>query len=119
MNNDFLRHGKEYPSDVPSMVTWLLKRRGGGNSNDKEDANTDGVLTSLTHASFIQKRDKKRMKCVHCGKTGHLAWDCYSLTPSERGEYRAWQSTHGSDESSVGSNASSRSGAGESCKHKE
>ena len=28
MNNDFLRHGKEYPSDVSSMVTWLLKRRG-------------------------------------------------------------------------------------------
>ena len=51
------------------------------------------------------------MKCVHCGKTGHLAWDCYSLTPADRGEYRAWQSTHGSDEFSVGSNASSRSEA--------
>ena len=55
MNNDFLRHGKEYPSDVPSMVTWLLKRRGGGSSNDKEDANTDGVLTSFAQMSFIQK----------------------------------------------------------------
>ena len=51
------------------------------------------------------------MKCVHCGKTGHLAWDCYSLTPAERGEYRDWQSTRGSDGSSVGSNASSRSEA--------
>ena len=51
------------------------------------------------------------MKCKHCGKTGHLAWDCYSLTPAERGEYQSWQSKHGSDDSSVGSNASSRSGA--------
>ena len=36
MNNDFLRHGKEYPADVSSMVTWLLKRRGNA-SNKKED----------------------------------------------------------------------------------
>ena len=28
MNNDSLRHGKEYPGDVSSMVTWLLKRQG-------------------------------------------------------------------------------------------
>ena len=26
LNNDFLRHGKEYPADVSSMVTWLLKQ---------------------------------------------------------------------------------------------
>ena len=26
MNNDFMHHGKEYPGDVPSMLTWLLKR---------------------------------------------------------------------------------------------
>ena len=44
MNNDFLRHGKEYPSDVPSMVTWLLKRRGKASSK-KEDDTTDRVVT--------------------------------------------------------------------------
>ena len=32
MNNDFLRHGKEYPTDVSSMVTWLLRRRGKASS---------------------------------------------------------------------------------------
>ena len=111
MNNDFLRNGKEYPSDVPSMMTWLLKRRGGGSSNEREDATSDGVLTSFAQMSFIQRRDRKKMKCAHCGKTGHLAWDCYSLTPAERGEYRAWQSTCGSNECSVGSNASYRSEA--------
>ena len=25
MNNDFLRHGKEYPSTVQAMVVWLTK----------------------------------------------------------------------------------------------
>ena len=34
MNIDFFRHGKEYPADVSSMVTWLLKRR--GNSSNKK-----------------------------------------------------------------------------------
>ena len=27
-----------------------------------------------------------KKKCVHCGKDGHLASDCYSLTPAERAE---------------------------------
>ena len=45
MNNDFLRHGKEYPGDVLSMVTWLLKRRGGNNTNYREDAATGGVTS--------------------------------------------------------------------------
>ena len=48
------------------------------------------------------------MKCVHCGKDGHLASDCYSLTPAERADYREWQSIRRSD-SSVRSNGSSRS----------
>ena len=44
LNNDFLRHGKEYPHDVPSMVTWLIKRRGKASSK-KEDDTTDGLVT--------------------------------------------------------------------------
>ena len=42
LNNDFLRHGKEYPGHVSSMMTWLLKRRGNA-SNKKEDDTTVGV----------------------------------------------------------------------------
>ena len=106
MNNDFLRHGKEYPGDVSSMVTWLLKRHGGSSANPREDATTDGVLTS-----FAQFRSKSKMKCAACGKQGHLAWDCYSITPAERAEYREWQSIGRGDDSSVGSNGSSKSGA--------
>ena len=73
MNNDFLRHGKEYPTDVSSMVTWLLKRRGKA-SNKKEDDTTDGVVTS-----FAQVTPKRKKKCVHCGKDGHL---CTTLKAS-------------------------------------
>ena len=105
MNNDFLRHGKEYPGDLSSMVTWLLKRRGGNSANPREDASTDGVLTS-----FAQVRSKSKMKCAACGRQGHLAWDCYSITPAERAEYREWQSIRRSDDSSVGSSGSSKSG---------
>ena len=47
---------------------------------------------------------------MHCGKEGHLASDCYSLTPAERAEYKEWQSVRKSDDSSVSSNDSSRSG---------
>ena len=50
MNNDFLRHGKEYPSDVSSMVTWLLKRHGKASSK-KEDDTTDGVVTSFAQVT--------------------------------------------------------------------
>ena len=109
MNNDFLRHGTEYPGDVSSMVTWLLKRRGGNNTNFREDASSDGVLTSFAQ---VAPRKKSQKKCAACGRDGHLAWDCYSITPAERGQYRQWQSTRGNDDSSVGSNNSSRSGAG-------
>ena len=108
MNNDFLRHGKEYPTDVSSMVTWLIKRRGKA-SNKKEDDTTDGVVTSFAQVSFGESKRKK--KCVHCGKEGHLASDCYSLTPAERAEYKEWQSVRRRDDSSVSSNGSSRSEA--------
>ena len=54
MNNDFLHHGKEYPSDVSSMVTWLLKRRGNA-SNKKEDDTTDGILTSFCATTAVTK----------------------------------------------------------------
>ena len=56
MNNDFMRHGKEYPGDVSSMLTWLLERRG-NTSNNKEDDTTDGVLTS-----FAQVRSKLKKR---------------------------------------------------------
>ena len=108
MNNDFLRHGTEFPGDVSSMVTWLLKRRGGTNTNYREDATTDGILTSFAQ---VAPRRKSQMKCAACGRQGHLAWDCYSITPAERAEYRQWQSARRSDDdSSVGSNVSSQSG---------
>ena len=51
-----------------------------------------------------------KKKCVHCGKDGHLASDCYSLTPAERAKYKEWQSVRKSNDSSVSSNDSSRSG---------
>ncbi len=107
MNNDFLRHGTEFPGDVSSMVTWLLKRRGGTNTDYREDAATDGVTS---FAQVNPRRNSEKM-CAACGKEGHLAWDCYSITPAERAKYKQWQSTRGDDDSSVGSNASSRSGA--------
>ena len=98
----------EFPGDVSSMVTWLLKRHGGTNTNTREDATTDGVLTSFAQ---VAPRKKSQMKCVACGRQGHLAWDCYSITPAERAEYKQWQSARRSDDdSSVGSNVSSRSG---------
>ena len=102
-NNDYLRHGKEYPQDVSSVVTWLLKRRG-NSSNKKEDDTTDGIMTS-----FAQVKFNRKMKCVHCGKDGHLASDCFSLTPTERAKYREWQSICRTDDSTVSSNSSSRS----------
>ena len=37
MNNDYLRHGKEYPATVQAMVVWLTKRRGGDKSQTKVD----------------------------------------------------------------------------------
>ena len=69
-------------------------------------SNTDGILTS-----FAQFKSKRKKKCVHCGRDGHLASDCFDLTPSERAEYREWQSVRRSDDSSVSSNASSKSEA--------
>ena len=78
MNNDYLRHGKEYPSSVQAMVVWLSKRRG-GTSKAKEDDATDGVT------SFAQI---DRIECWHCQKKGHFNWDCPSATAKQREEYR-------------------------------
>ena len=87
------------------MMTWLLKRHGNA-SNKKEDGTIDGVLTSFAQVNF-----KRKKKCENCGKSGHLAWDCFSLNPAERAEYQSWQSVHGDDDSSIGSSGSSRSEA--------
>ena len=57
MNNDFLRHGKEYPGDVSSMVTWLLKRRGKA-SNKKGDDTTDGIVTSFAQVKQVQAKEE-------------------------------------------------------------
>ena len=46
MNNDFMQQWKEYPADVSSMMTWLLKRCG-NTSNNKEDNTADGVMIGL------------------------------------------------------------------------
>ena len=41
LNNDYMPHGKEYPQDVQSMLTWLLKRRGSGGKSKKEEDSAD------------------------------------------------------------------------------
>ena len=71
------------------------RKRTQGRFNKKEDDTTDGIVTS-----FAQVAPTRKMKCVHCGKEGHLASDCYSLTPAERAEYKEWQSVRKSDDSS-------------------
>ena len=48
MNNDFLRHGKEYPTDVSSMVTWLLKRCGKASSKKEDGWCSDQFCSSDT-----------------------------------------------------------------------
>ena len=58
-----------------------------------------------------QVRSKSKMKCAACGRQGHLAWHCYSITPAEQAEYKEWQSIRRRDDSSIGSNSSSRSEA--------
>ena len=61
LNNDFKQHGKEYPTDIQSMMTWLMKRRGSGGPSKKEDDNSDDVI------SFAQIQ-KDRIKCHNCGE---------------------------------------------------
>ena len=79
MNNDYLRHRKEYPTSVEAMVVWLTKRRGGGTSQQKIDDATDGVT------SFAQI---DRIVCKHCQMKGHYAWDCYKATAKQKEDYR-------------------------------
>ena len=79
MNNDYLRHGKEYPASVQSMVVWLTKRRGGDKSQAKEDDATDGVT------SFAQM---DRIVCRHCQEPGHFNWDCPKASARQRQSYR-------------------------------
>ena len=81
MNNDYLRHGKEYPSTVQAMVVWLSKRRGGASKSKLDDA-TDGVT------SFAQI---DRIVCKHCQGTGHFNWDCPKASARQRENY--WQAS--------------------------
>ena len=107
LNNDYMRHDKEYPQDVQSMLTWLLKRRGNGGKSKKEDDSADGVT------SFAQIRQIDRIKCRSCGVRGHFGWECPNLTPQEQAKYRSKKSKN--NDSNVGSNGSSRSdGSGSS-----
>ena len=106
LNNDYLRHGKDYPNTVQAMVVWLSKRRGNGTSQVKEDDAADGVT------SFAQF---ERVVCRHCQGSGHFNWDCPKATAKQRDRYREISEQRKfqrqqDDESSVGSNASSRSG---------
>ena len=96
MNNDYLRHGKEYPSTVQAMVVWLTKRRGGKTSLLKVDDASDGV-TSFAQIDCIV--------CKHCQGTGHFAWDCFKATARQREQYRQMSSKF-SDDLSVGSEGS-------------
>ena len=105
MNNDYLRHGKEYPSTVQAMVVWLSKRRGGTAKSKLDDA-ADGVT------SFAQM---DRIVCKHCQDTRHFNWDCpkasakqrdnYRQVSCEREQYRQEQNKF-SDDSSIESNGS-------------
>ena len=105
MNNDYLRHGKEYPASVQAMVVWLTKRRGGDKSQAKEDDATDGVT------SFAQL---DRIACNHCQEKGHFNWDCPKATTKQRENYKRISQERSqarfSDDSSVGSDRSSNSG---------
>ena len=106
MNNDYLRHGKEYPATVQAMVVWLSKRRGSA-SRAKLDVATDGVT------SFAQIDN---IVCRHCQDTGHFNWDCPKASASQRDKYRElsqkrdhYRQDKSSDDSSVGSNGSGSS----------
>ena len=77
MNNDYLRHGKEYPSTVQAMVVWLTKQRGGTSKSKLDDA-TNGVT------NFAQL---DRIVCRHCQGTGHFAWDCFKASAKQREQY--------------------------------
>ena len=78
MNNDYLRHGKEYPTTVQAMVVWLTKCRGGTSKSKLDDA-SDGVT------SFAQL---DRIVCKHCQEPGHFNWDCPKATAKQRENYR-------------------------------
>ena len=98
MNNDYLRHGKEYPTTVQAMVVWLTKRRGGTSKSRQDDA-SDGVT------SFAQI---DRVECWHCQKKGHFNWDCPEATTQQREEYKQLsisrsQARRRHDDSSIGS----------------
>ena len=99
LNNDYIRHGKAYPADVQSMMTWLMKRRGNGGSSNKEDDATDGVT------SFIQRSQGQRdhIKCRNCGVYGHFADECPSLSEQEKARIRSAKWRRGSDDESVSS----------------
>ena len=105
MNNDYLRHGKEYPASVQAMVVWLTKRRGGDKSQAKEDDATDGVT------SFAQL---DRIVCRHCQEKGHFNWDCPKAIAKQQDNYRQTLQDRAqarfSDDSSVDSDRSSNSG---------
>ena len=43
LNNDYMRHGKDYPQDVQSMMEWLSKRRGTGGPSKREEEAAESV----------------------------------------------------------------------------
>ena len=105
LNNDYMRHGKEYPQDVQGMMEWLAKRRGAGGPSKKEEDAADGVT------SFGQFSQLDRITCRSCGEKGHYADECPDLSEAERARIRAASSRYGrrSSGGSVGSNRSYRS----------
>ena len=101
LNNDYMRHGKEYPQDVQSMMEWLSKRRGTGGPSKKEEETADGVLTSFAQLD--------RIKCRSCGRKGHLSYNCPDLSEQERVRIREASNRYRTDDESVRSNQSYRS----------
>ena len=65
--------------------------------------------------SFAQIQ-KDRIKCCSCGVRGHYAWECPDLTPQQQAKYHRKNSNKWkNDDSSVGSNGSSKTdGSGSS-----
>ncbi len=103
LNNDYMRHGKEYPKDVQGMMEWLSKRRGTGGPSKQEEEAADGVT------SFAQINQKRRVRCCSCGRRGHFSTECPDLSEQERARIVAASSRRQVDDESVGSNQSYRS----------
>jgi hypothetical protein len=75
LNNEFILGKVNYPKDVPSMLKYLINRRGAGGNKKVED-----IRDGIEGTSLAQKNDnnnqKKKFTCYTCGKEGHKSPQC-------------------------------------------